>query len=247
MQINKAMVSLSLAILICAGGRLPAQDGSTVLSKADIEKIVREYILQHPEVLMESAQSFQERERAEAQRQSRDAIAVNRRELFDEPSSPRTGTPGAEVTIVQFFDYRCGYCRRVSPTLAKLLEKHGNVQVIYKEFPILGADSHTAARAALAADKQGAYAAFHRELMSLNGPITPAAIEDTARKLDLDVERFRTDMGSREVEGALAQNRRLADAIGVQSTPSFVIGGELISGYMELTRFEELISKSRVR
>jgi protein-disulfide isomerase len=102
-----------------------------------------------------------------------------------------------------------------------------------------------ASRAALAAGKQGAYLAFHRELMSLNGPITPAAIEDTGKKLGLDVARLKADMSSKEVDAALMQNQRLANAIGVQSTPSFVIRGELISGAMDLTRFEELISKSR--
>jgi hypothetical protein len=118
--------------------------------------------------------------------------------------------------------------------------------MIYKELPILGPDSHMASRAALAARKQGAYLAFHRELMSLNGPLTPAAIEDTGKKLGLDVARLKADMESKEVQGALTQNQRLANAIGVQSTPSFVIGGELISGAMDLTGFEELISKSRI-
>ena len=102
-----------------------------------------------------------------------------------------TGQADAEIAIVQFFDYKCGYCRRVSPTLSKLLEEHKNVRVIFKELPILGAESHMASRAALAAAKQGAYEAFHQELMSLNGPITPAAIEDIARKLGLDVARLK--------------------------------------------------------
>ena len=154
------------------------------------------------------------------------------------------GNAGAEVTIVQFFDYKCGYCKRVSPTLSTLLEKHKNVRIIYKELPILGADSHMASRAALAAEKQGAYAAFHRELMTLNGPMTPEAIEGAGKKLGLDVAKLKADMNSKEVEGALMQNQRLANAIGVQSTPSFVIGGELISGAMDLTGFEQLLSKN---
>ena len=164
--------------------------------------------------------------------------------LFDDAASPVAGTPTPRSTIVQFFDYKCGYCRRVSPTLSTLLEKHKNVRMIYKELPILGPESHMASRAALAAEKQGAYLAFHRELMSLNGPITPEAIEGTGRKLGLDVARLKADMSSKEVEAALMQNQRLANAIGVQSTPSFVIGGELISGAMDLTGFEELISRA---
>jgi protein-disulfide isomerase len=245
MQTNKLLVGLSVAMLI-GSGSLQGEEGSAP-SRAEIEKIVREYILQHPEVLMESVQSHRERERAQAQRRSKDAVAANRRELFDDSASPVAGTAGAAVTIVQFFDYKCGYCRKVSPTLSALMEKHKNVRIIYKELPILGADSHMAARAALAAEKQGAYAAFHRELMNLGGPVTPEAIEGTGKKLGLDVAKLKTDMTSKEVEGALMQNQRLASAIGVQSTPSFVIGGELISGAMDLTRFEEVISKNTSR
>jgi protein-disulfide isomerase len=244
MNIKTVVASMSLAMLLCAGP-IQSQDVPASLSRADIEKIVREYILQHPEVLMESVQGHRDRERADAQRPSRDAVGANRRDLFDDPASPRTGAADAEVAIVQFFDYKCGYCRRVSPTLSKLLEKHKNVQLIYKELPILGPDSHLASLAALAAEKQGAYQGFHRELMSLNGPITTAVIEGIGRKLGLDVERLKADMNTREVEGALTQNQRLAGALGVQSTPSFVIGGELVTGAMELARFEELISKSR--
>jgi protein-disulfide isomerase len=229
MQMNTVIVSLTVAMLV-GSGRLQGEDLPTARSRADIEKMVREYILQHPEVLMESVQTHRERERVEAQRRSKDAVAANRRELFDDAASPVTGTPEAAVAIVQFFDYKCGYCRRVSPTLSKLLEEHKNVRVIFKELPILGPESDIASRAALAAAKQGAYLAFHRELMSLNGPITPDAIEDTGRKLGLDVARLKTDMSSKEMEGALMQNRRLASALGVQSTPSFVIGGEVNPG-----------------
>ena len=243
MRMNKVIVSLTIAMLICSG-RLQGEDVPTARSRADIEKIVREYILQHPEVLMESVQAHRERERVEAQHRSKEAVAANRRDLFDDTTSPVTGRADAEIAIVQFFDYKCGYCRRVSPTLSKLLEEHKNVRVIFKELPILGAESHMASRAALAAAKQGAYLAFHQELMSLNGPITPEAIEGTGRKLGLDLARLKTDMSSKEVEAVLAQNQRLANAIGVQSTPSFVIGGELISGAMDLTGFEELISRA---
>jgi protein-disulfide isomerase len=243
MKPNNWLVSLSVVVLICAG-RLMADDVSTVSSRADIEKIVREYILQHPEVLLESVQSHRDRERVEAQASSKDAIAANRRELFDNTSSPAAGTPAAEVTVVQFFDYKCGYCRRVAPTVSKLLESHKNVRVIFKELPILGPESQIAARAALAAAQQDAYVAFHRELMNWNGPVTPEAIEDIGRKLGLDVARLKADMHSKEIDLALAQNGNLANAIGVQSTPAFVIGGELISGAMDLTAFEKRISNN---
>src|SRR4051794_38695772 len=141
MQTNNLLVFLSVAALI-SFGRLQAGEVSRALSRADIETIVREYILQHPEVLMESVQGHQERERVEAQKRSNDGIAANRRELFADAASPVTGSANAEIAIVQFFDYKCGYCRRVAPTVSKLIEEHKNVRVIFKELPILGPESH---------------------------------------------------------------------------------------------------------
>jgi protein-disulfide isomerase len=196
---------------------------------------------------MESVRVYNERERADAQRRAKQAMATNRRELFDNPTSPASGPAGAEVTIVQFFDYKCGYCRRVTPTVSKVLEEHRNVRIIFKELPILGQESRIASQAALAAAKQGAYASFHQELMALSGPVTPAAIEGIGTKLGLDVAKLKVDMSSRDVAAALEENQRLATAIGVQSTPSFVVGDELISGAMDRARFEELISRNSNR
>lgn len=243
MPTNKLLVSLSVAMLICSVC-LQAEDVPTPLPRADMEKIIREYILQHPEVLMQSVQAYQEKERLEAQGRSIAAVAANRHELFDDPATPVIGDAGAEIAIVQFFDYKCGYCRRVSPTLSKLLEAHKNVRVIFKELPILGPESHVAARAGLAAAKQGAYAAFHQQLITRNGPVSPAVIDEIAVQLGLDPARLKTDMNSPEITAILAQNQRLANALGVQSTPSFVIGNELISGAMDLARFEELLAKN---
>lgn len=246
MHIKTVFIALSVTALI-ASCALQAQEVSTVSSKANIEEIVREYILKHPEVLMQSVQAYQERERLAAQHRSNAAVGGNRRELFDDATSPVSGPADAGIAIVQFFDYKCGYCRRVSPTLSKLLEAHKNVRVIFKELPILGPESHMASRAALAAAKQGAYEAFHQKLIGLSGPITPEIIEDTGRQLGLDLARLKTDMSSQEVAAILVQNKRLANALGVESTPSFVIGNELISGAMDLTRFEELIAKAGTR
>jgi protein-disulfide isomerase len=234
-------------MLVGSSSSLQAEDLLQGGSKAEIEGIVREYILRHPEVLMESVRAYQEREHLEAQRRSKDAIAMKRRELFDDAASPVAGSANADIAIVQFFDYKCGYCRRVSPIVAKLLEEHKNVRMIYKELPILGPESHLAARAALAAAKQGAYLRFHQELLSLNGPITPAVIEETGKKLQLDVAKLKADIGSKYIEALIIENQRLASAIGIQSTPSFVIGDELVSGALDRSRFEELIAKNSSR
>ncbi len=241
MKLDTAIVFLSITLLLPAC-RLYAQDKS--LSRAEIEQIVREYIMRHPEVLIDSVRAHQERERTAAQHKSREAVTAKRRELFEDDTSPVAGKPGAGVAIVQFFDYNCGYCRRVAPTLTKLLEQEQEVHLIFKELPILGPDSHIAARAALAAGKQGAYIPFHQALMGLKSPATMAAIEETGRKLRLDIDRLKVDMNSAEVQAILAQNQRLAHAIGVESTPSFVIGNEVVPGAMDLAAFQALIAKA---
>jgi protein-disulfide isomerase len=233
----------AIVALVLSAGWLYGEDRPAVLSKGEIEQIVRQYILRHPEVLMESVRAYQERERVAAQQRSREAVA-KRRELFEDTVSPVAGKADAEIRIVQFFDYNCGYCRRVSPTIAKLLEERPDVQVIFKELPILGPESHLAARGALAARKQGGYLEFHRALMDLKSPANAAAIEETAGKLGLDFSRLKAAMESPEVQAMLAENQRLAGAIGVRSTPSFVIGNEVVSGAMDLAGFQALIAKA---
>jgi protein-disulfide isomerase len=217
MRLNRAIVSLGVALLLSAGW-LSGQDKPAPLSRVAIEQIVREYILQHPEVLMESVRAYQERERMAAEQRSRDALRAKRRELFEDAASPVAGKADAKVTFVQFFDYNCGYCRRVTPTLTKLLEQN-KVRLIFKEMPILGPESHMAARAALAAHKQGAYIQFHRALMELKSPVTLATIEETGRKLSLDVARLKTDMDlgrdsvcSDSKPAACDRDRRAVDA-----------------------------------
>ncbi|MCC6862737.1 MAG: thioredoxin domain-containing protein [Bryobacterales bacterium] len=233
-----------IVTLVLSSGWLYGESGPAVVSKGEIEQIVREYILRHPEVLMESVQAYQQRERAAAKQRSREAISAKRRELFEETAAPRAGSSHAGLRIVQFFDYNCGYCRRVSPTIAQLLKERPDVQVIFRELPVLGPESQLAARAALAAQKQGAYLEFHRALMDLKSPVNGAAVEETAARLGLDTARLKADMASAEVQAVLAENQRVAGAIGVRSTPSFVIGHELVSGALDMAGFQALITKA---
>src|SRR5207249_8659962 len=162
-------------------------------------------------------------------------------ELSDDPAAPFAGEPGSTVTMVEFFDYRCGYCKQVSPTIAKLLSGSPSLRVVFKDFPILGPDSTLAAKAALAAQRQGAYLKFHLALMTSSEPITPGAVERLASKLDLDVPKLKADMELPEIQAILDKNMKLAEAIGVSSTPTFVIGSELVAGGMTEESFRNLL------
>lgn len=214
------------------------------LNKAEIEQIVKEYILQHPEVLLESVRMHQERERASRQKRSQEVLGSRQSELTRDPSSPAT-KPTAAVSLVEFFDYRCGYCKRVYPTLKQLLAENADVRLVFKEFPILGPESLVASKAALAAAKQGKYLEFHEAMMTSSAPASAATAEETAKKLGLDVAKLKADMESPEIEAILNRNRELAQSLGVEATPTFVVGSELVAGAIDAAGFQKLIDKAK--
>jgi len=228
-------------ITIFPGG---AQEPLLETSRPAIEQIVHQYILQHPEVLMESVRLYQERERAAQKERSKEAISARLKDVQQDPSSPVAG-PADGVTVVEFFDYHCGYCKRAEPTVMKLLAEHPDVRFIFKEFPILGPESSLAAKAGLAAAKQGAYLKFHQALMALSGSITMNAIEELAGKQGLDVSKLKGDMESPEVQSILTRNRELGIKLGVNATPTFVVGSELIAGAIDTATFERLIAQPK--
>jgi protein-disulfide isomerase len=223
-----------------------AQEPLLETSRPAIEQIVHQYILQHPEVLMESVRLYQDRERTAQNERSREAVLAKLTDLQKDPSSPVAGAAGG-VTLVEFFDYRCGYCKRAASTVLKLLADHPEVRLVFKEFPILGPESSLAAKAGLAANKQGGYLKFHQALMALSGPITMSAIEELAGKQGLDIAKLKAGMESPEVQSILSRNRELAHEVGVNSTPSFVIGSELVSGAIDAAAFDRLIAQARNR
>ncbi len=194
-----------------------------------IRELVIETLLENPEILLEVSDRLQEKQFEEEQARAREAIPAVRDELFADPNAPVVGNPEGDVTIVEFMDYNCGFCKQANPEVAALLEQDANVRVVYREWPILGDDSVAAARLALAAREQDAYEAMHRALMA-----EPQVDEEIAlliaQDLGLDVEKLQRDAASLKVEAHLLQSRALADAIGVSGTPAFVIGDQYIGG-----------------
>lgn len=223
-----------------------AAPGADVISKADLETTIRAYLLEHPELLMEMSQALQKKQ-AEAQRvQAQAALTTHRDALFADARTPAAGKAESPVTIVEFFDYRCGYCKRVSPTLQKLMAEDPSIRVVFKELPILGPESNIAALAALAAHEQGGYLKFHQALMA-SAEVTPDAIVRIAKDTGLDAERLQKDMAKPEFQLALAQNRTLSEALAIQATPAFVIGDEVVPGALTEDAFRNLIAKARPR
>jgi protein-disulfide isomerase len=201
------------------------------LNEADIKRLALEAILEKPEILIEALSILQERENAALAEAQANALADLRDDL--EQNAPIFGNLDGNVTLVEFFDYNCGYCRRAAPEVKAVLEASKDVRIIYREFPILGPGSEVAARASLAARNQGRYQQFHEAMMALNGQAVEASIMKIAGDVGLDLEILKTDMQSDPVNDHIAASLRLAEALGITGTPTFVLGNEIIPGVIE--------------
>ncbi|SDH46097.1 DsbA family protein [Roseospirillum parvum] len=217
--------------------------------KAAIEEIVRDYLLANPEILLEMSQALEARQEQARQEAAQAAIQGNRAALFDDPATPELGNPDGDVAVVEFFDYRCGYCKRVFQPVLDAVRDDGKVRLLVKELPILGPQSVLAATAALAAREQDGYAAMHAALMTHRGGYDEATIGKLAGEAGLDAERLLADMADPQVqariETALAANRALAGALGVSGTPAFVVGDTFVPGAISQETLVELIRQAR--
>jgi protein-disulfide isomerase len=209
------------------------------------EERVREYLLKNPEVIMEALRILQERQRtAEAENLKR-TIAERSEEILNDPAAPVGGNAAGDVTLVEFFDYNCPYCRRVAPTVAELEEADPNLRIVYKEYPILGPGSQFAARAALASRKQGKYVRFHNALMQASEQVMEETVMEIAGTVGLDIEQLRANIQDPAIQAAIARNLQLADALGITGTPSFIIGEEVVPGAVDFRTLEGLIARAR--
>ncbi len=212
-----------------------------------IERIARDYILRNPEILVEALRVLEARQAVAEDERRRAVLAAKRDELENDPGSPIAGNPNGSPTIVEFFDYRCPYCKAVAPRLARLLKEDPQLRFVYKEWPILGPVSEYAAKVALAAhgQDQGKYRAFHDALMAIKGRLTEQMVFDTAGRLGLDVERLRREMNSPEIAAIINRNKLLADSLGITGTPAFVIGDTLVPGAASQAQLEALVNRAR--
>ena len=211
----------------------------------DFEQRVRDYLLKNPEVLLEAMQVLQERQRAAEAEAVRNAIATRRDEILNDPAAPVGGNEAGDVTLVEFFDYNCPYCRRVAPTVARLEEADSGLRIVYKEYPILGPGSQFAARAALASREQGKYFPFHKAIMQADGNVAEETVMAIAREVGLDTEQLRADMQDPAIDAAIARNQQLAGALGIDGTPAFVIGDRVVPGAVDLATLQGLVARAR--
>jgi len=211
------------------------------LNEADIKRLALEAILEKPEILIEALSILQERENVALAEAQTDALSELRDDF--EQNAPIFGNLDGSVTLVEFFDYNCGYCRRAAPEVKAVLEASKDVRIIYREFPILGPGSEVAARASLASRNQGKYQQFHEAMMALNAQAVEASVMKIAGDVGLDLEVLKTDMQSELVNEHIAASLRFAEALGITGTPTFVLGDEIIPGVIERGTLLEKIAE----
>jgi protein-disulfide isomerase len=242
--LRAAALGFGALLALLPPGAALAADFTPEQRKA-IETIIHDYLTKNPDVLLDALQAAEDKIKGDARDKAAQALSTRRREIFDDPETPFAGNPKGDVSLVEFFDYRCPYCKQVEPALEALLGEDRQLRLVYKELPVLGADSVTASRAALAAKKQGKYDALHRALMLLKGQINEAAVLKTAESVGLDVERLKRDMASPEIARALKANTELAEALEIRGTPGFVIGNEIVPGAIDLATLKQMIATAR--
>ena len=194
---------------------------------------------------MDAVAILQERDAAKAEAQAQATLGNNRDTLERDPNAPVIGNPDGDVTVVEFFDYNCPYCKRAADEVAKVLDTDKEVRIVYREWPILGEGSVFAARAALAARAQGKYPEMHKALMSMRGRVNERSTLQAAAELGLDIDQLRADMEDPAVQEHIDTTMRLASSLGFSGTPSFVIGEARAPGLIDAEQMQQMIDDVR--
>ena len=230
-----------LAAAVLIAGLTPSLAPAAEFSPAQrqgIEQIVHDYLIAHPEVLQEAIAELDKKQAAADAEKHKDAVKENAKALFSSPHQVVLGNPDGKVTFVEFFDYNCGFCKRAMDDMLTLMKDDPKLRVVLKEFPVLGPGSVEAAQVAVAArmqDKTGKkYLDFHQKLLGGRGEANKARALAVAKEVGYDMDRLQKDMQSAEVKNTLQENFKLAETLGLNGTPSYVIGDKVIVGAVGL-------------
>lgn len=222
-----------------------AADGFTEAQKQEIRQVVRDYLVSDPTVVKDAVDALQAKMQADELARVNSVIKEQHDALFKSPTSPVGGNPKGDVTVVEFFDYNCGYCHATAPLVEALIKDDPGVRLVYKEFPILSESSAAAATAALSAAKQGKYVEFHNELFSSEGEVTMDRLLAAATKVGLNVDKWKKDLGDADVAKEIEANRGLAVRLGIRGTPGFIIGDKMYPGAMSGEQLKAAVASAR--
>jgi protein-disulfide isomerase len=237
------------ALLLALSLAMPsfAQDDQIFTQKQQdaLKKLVHDYLMENPGVIAEAIEALRAKEDLAADLAAKKALAERKDEIFNDPDSPVVGNPKGDVTLVEFFDYRCPYCKAMHEQLFEAVKSDGKVKLVLKEFPVLGPDSVVAARAALAAREQKKYEEFHKAIMRLKEPVTEKVVYKVAGEIGLNVDKLKKDMDDQKIDAILKNNIRLAHDLDISGTPAFVVGDQLIPGAVSAQSLKQLIDQTR--
>lgn len=239
-----ALTTLSLLAL---AGAVMSQDAQAKIAgaeKAEIETIIRDYIMNNPTVILEAVEKHQRDQQAAMEQQQASNLKNFESYLYG-PDLPSVGPKDADLIVVEFFDYNCGYCKKALPDIQAILKADPKLRVALVDLPVLGPSSELAAKWALAAHKQDKYFEYHVALMEFNGPKTEEVLEKLAKDVGLDVPKLKTDAQDPAVAEKLATASNIAQQLGINGTPGFIIGGEIVRGYLGEEGMLEAVKQTR--
>ncbi|MCY4487063.1 MAG: DsbA family protein [Deltaproteobacteria bacterium] len=239
------LLLLSL-FLVGATPAMGADEAKGQRSNEEIGEIIREYLLNNPEVIFQAVERHREKQRQLQARRDQALLKQHQQALLADTDSFVGGNPDGDVTLVEFFDYRCGYCKRFAPTLEKIKKQDPKLRVVYKEFPVLGPDSIRGAQAALAARNQGRYVEFHEALMRVQGnSLDEKTLMRVARSVGLDTERLKKDMENPKIQDILGKTLNLARTLSINGTPAIIVGNQIARGMVPLADLTQMIARAR--
>jgi protein-disulfide isomerase len=250
-MITKARTAFAAAaVSLALAGAAPAlADSFSADQRTEIGTIIKDYLLSHPEVMQDVMAELEKRQQSAEAEKHRAAVVENKTALFSSPHQVVLGNPQGNVTMVEFFDYNCGYCKRAMADMLDLIKADGNLKFVLKEFPVLGEGSVEAARVAVAARMQDSsgkkYIEFHQKLLGGRGAADKMRALAVAKEVGFDMPRLERDMASDEVKKTIEENMKLAEALGVSGTPSYVVGDEVVVGAVGLDALREKIGAER--
>jgi len=225
----------------------PPPSALTPDQAAAVNQLIHDYLINNPKVLSEAIDHADAAAKLEADEAAKAELTTRREELDNDPTSPVLGNPKGDVTVVEFFDYRCPYCKATAPAVEQLLEQDKKVRLVLKDFPILGKDSVFASRVALVAQKHGKYAEFYKAMFALKTPVNEDSTLDVAKSIGLDPAQVKKEMEASDIDAILKHNYELAKAIQADGTPAFVIGDTLSPGALSLDAMKAQIAAVRAK
>jgi protein-disulfide isomerase len=240
----RMLVLLALCCVVVSAAPAPAADLTPAQEQA-VRDLLRQELREHPELVLDAIRQLQARDRQADEERHRDLIRLHQDEIVGDAGDFVLGNPDGDFTLIEFFDYRCPYCKAMVERVQDLARKDGKLRLVLKEFPILGANSMLASKASVAAQPQGHYLAFHTAMLQFKGDLDDKAITNIARSVGIDTAKMKTRLDDGQVTAKLARNIDLGRALEIDGTPAFIIGDRLIPGAVELTALEQAIADAR--